>query len=199
MTAKLTESSRLKQARIIHNLTWEQLEEIDLCLEDVSGVKLVYLDGTLEFMTIGEEHENAKATMRVLLEAYLRAKGIRFYSRGGPTLGRKEQGARNEPDESFSIGTRSQYPDLVFEVTVTSGGIDRLEGYRRIGVAEVWYWEDAVLTIYQLQSQGYEKVKNTELVKDFPLDLFTRYITDHDQYDAVTEFLTAIQNINAQR
>lgn len=193
MTAQLTQSPKPRQARVVHNLTWEQLEEFDRSLEDVAGVKLAYLDGTLEIMTIGEEHENAKATMRVLLEAYLRAQGVRFYSRGGPTLGRKEQGARNEPDESFSIGTRSQYPDLVFEVTVTSGGIDRLEGYRRMGVAEVWYWEDGVLTIYRLRSQGYEQVKNTELLKDFPLSLFTRYITYHDQYDAVTEFLAAIQ------
>ena len=108
MTAQLTQSP--KPARVVHNVTWEQLEEFDCSLEDFAGVKLAYLDGTLEIMTIGEEHEDAKATMRVLLEAYLRAKDVRFYSRGGPTLGRKEQGARNEPDESFSIGTRSQYP-----------------------------------------------------------------------------------------
>ena len=193
MTAQLTQLPQPRQARVVHNLTWEQLEEFDRSLEDVAGVKLAYLDGTLELMTIGEEHEDAKATMRVLLEAYLRAKGVRFYSRGGPTLGRKEQGARNEPDESFSIGNRSEYPDLVFEVTVTNGGIDRLEGYRRMGVAEVWYWEDGVLTLYRLRSQGYEQIQNTELVKDFPIDLFTRYITYHDQYDAVTEFLEAIQ------
>lgn len=193
MTAQLRQSPKPKQARVVHNLTWEQLEEFDRSLEDFAGVKLAYLDGTLEIMTIGEEHEDAKATMRVLLEAYLRAKGVRFYSRGNPTLGRKEEGARNEPDESFSIGSRSQYPDLVFEVTVTSGGIDRLEGYRRMGVAEVWFWEDGVLAIYRLRSQGYEKVRNTELVKDFPLTLFTHYITYHDQYDAVTEFLAAIE------
>jgi Uma2 family endonuclease len=194
MTAQLTHSPSPKQARVVHNLTWEQLEEFDRSLEDFAGVKLGYLDGTLEIMTIGEEHENAKAIMRLLLEAYLRAKGIRFYSRGNPTLGRKEQGARNEPDESFSIDNRSQYPDLVFEVTVTYGGIDRLEGYRRMGVAEVWYWEDGVLTIYRLCNQSYEQVENTELVKDFPVDLFTRYIIYHDQYDAVTDFLKAIQD-----
>lgn len=134
MTAQLRQSPKPKQARVVHNLTWEQLEQFDRSLEDFAGVKLAYLDGTLEVMTIGEEHENAKATMRVLLEAYLRARGVRFYSRGNSTLGRKEEGARNEPDESFSIGSRSQYPDLVFEVTVTSGGIDRLEGYRRMGL-----------------------------------------------------------------
>lgn len=192
MTVRVLESPQPRQAKIVHNITWEQLEEIDRSLEDFAGLKLVYLDGTLEIMPIGEAHEEIKATMRMLLEAYLRAKGIRFYSRGGPTLGRKEQGARNEPDESFNIGSRKQYPDLVIEVTVTSGGVDRLEGYRRMGVAEVWFWEDGVLTIHHLDGEGYQQVQNTQLMENFPLESFTRYITYYDQYDAVTEFLAPI-------
>lgn len=192
MTTQVLRLPKPRKAKVIHNVSWEQLEEIDRSLEDFPGLKLIYLDGTLEIMTIGEEHEDAKATMRVLLEAYLRAQAIRFYSRGGPTLGRKEQGARNEPDECFNIGTRKQYPDLVFEVTVSSGGIDRLEGYRRMAVAEVWFWEDGVLSIYHLRDRGYKKAANTELIENFPLTLFTRYISYYDQYDAVTEFLKAI-------
>lgn len=179
-------------ANLVHNVTWEQLEEIDRSLENIGGIKLIYLDGTLEIRPTSEEHEDPKATMRLLLENYLRAKGIRFYSRGGPTLGRREQKVRNEPDESFNIGTRKPYPDLVFEIVVTSGGVDRLEGYRRLGVSEVWYWEDGVLTIYHLREDRYEQVPNTELIEDFPLALFTRYITYYDQYDAVDEFLSAI-------
>jgi Uma2 family endonuclease len=195
MTAPLIEASKPKPAKVIHSVSWEQLEEIDRTLEDVAGLKLVYLDGTLEIMPIGEEHENLKATMRMLLEAYLRAKRIRFYSRGGPTLGRKEQGARNEPDESFNIGSRKPYPDLVFEVTVTTDGVNRLEGYRRIEIPEVWFFEDGVLTIYQLRHGNYEKTQNTELLSDFPIALFTRYITYFDQYDAVDEFLRAIADL----
>lgn len=195
MTAQALKSKQPKQAKVIHNLTWEQLEEIDRSLEDFGGLKLVYLDGTLEIMPIGQEHEDAKSTMRILLEAYLRAMGIRFYSRGGPTLGQKEQGARNEPDESFNIGARKQFPDLVFEVTVTSGGVDRLEGYRRMGITEVWFWEDGVLTIYHLEEDRYQKINQTRLIENFPLDLFTRYITYHDQYDAVTEFLDVVRGL----
>jgi hypothetical protein len=81
----------------------------------------------------------------------------------------------------------------VFEVTVTSGGVDRLEGYRRMGVVEVWFWEDGALSIYHLHADGYQKIANTELLEGFPLKLFNRYITYHDQYDAVTEFLAATQ------
>jgi hypothetical protein len=60
-------------------------------------------------------------------------------------------------------------------------------------VAEVWFWEDGVLTIYCLRNHGYEKISNTELVAQFPIALFTRYITYDDQYDAVNEFLAAVE------
>ena len=84
MTAQLLQAPQPNDAKLIHNITWEQLEEIDRSLEGVAEIKLAYLDGTLEIMPIGEDHEEVKATMRVLLETYLRAKGIRFYSRGAP-------------------------------------------------------------------------------------------------------------------
>lgn len=116
MTVQLSQPPRPKAAKLVHQVSWEQLEEIDRSLEDFGGIKLVYLDGILELMPISEEHEDATATLRVLLEAYLRAKGIRFYSRGGPTLGRRELGARSEPDESYNLGTRKPYPDLVVAV-----------------------------------------------------------------------------------
>jgi hypothetical protein len=40
MTAQLTQLPQPRQARVVHNLTWEQLEEFDRSLEDVAGVKL---------------------------------------------------------------------------------------------------------------------------------------------------------------
>lgn len=189
MTGLIAKSKQPRIPKLIHNVTWEQLEEIDESLKDFPGLKLVYLDGLLELMPIGEDHENVKSTMGILLESYLRARQIRFYRRGGPTLGRKEEGARNEPDESYSIGTRRQYPDLVFEVIYTSGGVDRLEGYRRMGVQEVWFWEDGTIRIFSLGAEGYEEVDNTRLIKDFPLQSFLKYINYHDQFDAVDEFL----------
>ena len=137
MTTQVLQPSNSKPAKVVHNITWDQLEEIDRSLADFPGLKLIYLDGTLEIMPVSESHKDVRATMGILLENYLRARRIQFYSRGGPTLGQKEEGARNEPDESYSIGTRRQYPDLVLELVFTNGGVDRLEGYRRMGVKEV--------------------------------------------------------------
>ncbi len=196
MTGLIAQPKQLRTPKLVHNVTWEQLEEIDESLQDFPGLKLIYLDGLLEITPIGEDHETVKSTMGILLESYLRARRIRFYRRGGPTLGRKEDGARNEPDESYSIGTREQYPDLVFEVVFTSGGVDRLEGYRRMGVKEVWFWENGIITIFALEAEGYREVENTRLIQDFPLQSFLKYISYPDQFDAVDEFLN---EVNAQK
>lgn len=190
MTAQVF-SPRIREAQVFPQVGWPQFEAIERAFEAIPGVRLRYLDQTLEIMPISEEHEAFKATLRLLLEAYLRAQGIRFYARGGPSLGNAALGARSEPDESYNLGSRKPYPDLVLEVVITSGGLDKLEGYRRMGVAEVWFWEDGVLTLHGLRDDGsrYDRLNQSQLLPELPLDLFCRYVTYYDQFDAVDEFL----------
>lgn len=78
---------------------------------------------------------------------------------------------------SYNLETLKPYPDLVIEVVITSGGVDKLEGYRRMGVTEVWFWEDGVLEINRLRQTEYEKLTSSELLPALRLDLFCRYIT----------------------
>ena len=192
MTTQLVQPPKPKQAKVVHDLTWEQLEEIDRSLEDFSGVRLAYLDGTLEIMPISPEHEDFKSTIARLLETYLDEAGIRFYRRGGPSYGNKELGARNELDESYNLDAHKPFPDLVIEVVISSGGVNKLEGYRRMGVTEVWFWEDGVLQLHHRRAEGYERLNHSELLPGLPIDLLRRYITYHDQYDAVREFRQAL-------
>ncbi|MBW4620088.1 MAG: Uma2 family endonuclease [Cyanosarcina radialis HA8281-LM2] len=177
---------------ILPGISWSQLEAIDAALADVGGIRLFYLDGMLEIMTIGEGHEEAKSTIGLLLEAYMRQKDIRFYVKGRPTLGGREQNARKEPDESYNLQTKKSIPDLAIEVIFTSGGLDKLEFYKRLGVPEVWFWEDGVLAIYHL-SGDYRRVDRSVLLPELDLALLVRYITYHDQYDAITEFIKALR------
>ena len=173
-------------------MTWEQFEELDRSLESVAGVKLAYLDGIAEIMPISPEHEDFKSTLVRLLEAFMDEEEIRYYKRGGPSLGKRELGARNEPDESYNFGTPKPSLDLVIEVVKTSGGINKLEGYRRLGVKEVWFWEDGVLEFHELQSNGYQKVERSGLLA-LPIEAFCRYLTYFDQYEAVKEFKKLIR------
>jgi Uma2 family endonuclease len=175
-----------------YGISWSKLEAIEAAFENVAGVRFTYLDGILEIMTVSPEHEETKSTIGLLLEAYMRQKGIRFYVKGGPTLGSEEQNAKKEPDESYNLETKKAIPDLVIEVIFTSGGINKLELYQRIGVPEVWFWEDGLLKLYRLRDR-YEQIERSELLPDLDIALLSRYTLYADQYDAVTEFTKAIQ------
>jgi len=173
-------------------VSWSQFESLEAAFESVGSIKFAYLDGILEIMTISPEYEDTKSTIGILLEAYLREKGIRSYRRGGPTLGSEELGARKEPDESYNLLSKKAIPDLAIEVIFTSGGIDKLQLYKRLGIPEVWFWEDGVLSIYYLREE-YEKIDRSELLPELDIALLVRYVTYFDQYDAVTEFIKALR------
>ncbi|MEG4046162.1 Uma2 family endonuclease [Microcoleus sp. Pol17_C1] len=151
------------------------------------------MDGCLEIMgSFSEEHEESTNTLDQLLEMYMRTKDIRFYARGSTTIGMKELGARKEPDESYCLGTRKSVPDLAIEITVTSGGIDTLEIYRRVGVQEVWFWDDGVISVHCLRSTGYELVSKSELLPELDLRSIEFYSRMADQYDAVNAFMRSM-------
>lgn len=176
----------------LSNVTWETLEKLDVDLSG-TGARLTYLDGCLEIMApLSEAHEEPRNTLGQLLEIYMRMKNIRFYGRGSTTIGMKELGARKEPDESYCLGTRKSVPDLAIEVIVTSGGIDILEIYRRVGVREVWFWEDGIISVYCLRETGYELVSKSELLPELDLRSLEFYSRMADQYDAVNAFMKLI-------
>lgn len=171
----------------LYDIGWEKFEAIASLLEDYP-VRLTYLDGTLDIMTPSPDHEDYKSTIGILLEVYLRFRGIRFYARGGPTLGSREVGARGEPDESYNLDTKKEIPDIAIEVVITNSGVDKLEKYKRWGVPEVWFYQDKRLFIYHLHSAGYEQVSKSELLPELDLDLFVRCLNMSDQYDATIAF-----------
>lgn len=177
---------------LLNNISWEQLEQLDVTLAG-TGARLSYLDGILEIMSpLSDDHEDSKSTLSLLVEAYMRVKKIRFYKRGSATLGKKENNTRKEPDESYNLGTKKPIPDLVLEITVTSGGINKLEIYQRLGVAEVWFWEDGLLSAYALQADEYQQVNQSKLLPDLDLEILAQYSRMSDQFDAVNEYTELI-------
>lgn len=179
----------------LYDISWEKFEAIATLLEE-SKARLTYLDGTLEIMTPSPEHEEYKTTIGLLLEIYLRFIGVRFYGRGGYTLGSREVGVRGEPDESYNLVTKKEIPDIAIEVVLTSNGVDKLEKYRRWGVPEVWFYRSRELFIYHLRPDGYEQLARSELLPDLDLDLFVDCLNIPDQYDATLAFAHALQQQN---
>jgi Uma2 family endonuclease len=194
MVVSASETILRSSSALLSDVTWETLEKLD---EDMAGTgaRLTYLDGLLEIMApLSDNRETPKKTCAQLIEAYLRVKRIRFYASGSATLGMKALAARKEPDESYCLVDRKSIPDLAIEITVTSGGIDVLEIYRRIGVREIWFWENGAIAVYVLRSTGYELVRQSELLPDLDLRSLEFHSRMADQYDAVNAFITTLQN-----
>ncbi|MEO8890493.1 MAG: Uma2 family endonuclease [Coleofasciculaceae cyanobacterium] len=181
-----------EQRIILYGVSWQQYETLRQTLDDVSGTRITYLNGTLEIMTPSPEHEDSKATIGDLLTIYLRYKQIRFYHRGSPTIKNQETARGKEPDDSFNLGTKKASPDIAIEVIVSSGGLDILSVYQGLGVPEVWLLQNNQLSIYHLRPQGYEQISQSELLPELDIALLVKYLNYPDQYDAIIEFRNAI-------
>jgi Uma2 family endonuclease len=174
-------------------VTWEQFELLEVAFAGIGGVRFIYLDGVLEIITPSADREDYKSTIGLLLETYMRKTGLRFYARGSATLGNKSLGGQKEPDESYNFEVKKPIPDLVVEVIITSGSISLLQLYQRLGVPEVWLWQDGVLDIYYLEVTGYRLIDRSRFLPELDLGILSKYINYHDQYDAVTEFINELK------
>ena len=178
----------------LYDVSWERFLTIEAAFDGFSGVRFVYLDGILDIMApLSDEHEVSKRTINLLLEAYLQEKKIRFYARGSATLGSKRLGARKEPDDAYNLGSKKPAPDIAIEVVVTSGGVEVLEVYKRLGVPEVWFWQDNQMVVFCLGEGGYVRCEKSGLLPDLDLVLLSKYVNFEDQFDAVNEFRSVIR------
>ena len=174
------------------NYTWEQFEAIELLIADAPGLRITYLDGCVEFMTLGEEHEQIKSMLAIFIALYLFEKGIKFIPVGSATRRDKSKNVSFEPDESYYLGEKKAHPDLAIEVTITSGGIDKLEKYKRLKIAEVWFWENNQLVLYRLREDNYEQISRSEFLPDLDIALLVRCVQMSDILAARNEFINAM-------
>ncbi|HLO86593.1 MAG TPA: Uma2 family endonuclease [Nostocaceae cyanobacterium] len=191
----LDKSTKLPEQRFLlpGYYTWEELEKIEALTADASGLRITYLDGCIEFMTLGEQHETIKSVIAILLALYFFEKGINFIPVGSATRRAKEKKASFEPDESYYVGEKKENPDLAIEVNITSGSIDKLEKYKRFNITEVWFWENNQLSLYRLKNDDYVQIAQSELLPGLDINLLVRCVLMPSIIEARTEFLKQIQ------
>lgn len=185
---------------LFKGLTWREFKVIEQLL-DQPGYRISFLDGTLEIQQMpGELHETVKKRIAALLELYLLMAGFDFKPTGSMTLENEASNVKREADESYKLTPNSQRPDLAIEIVFSSGGIDKLEAYKRLKISEVWFWEDGVLELYHLRNSDqdsnneafYEKISVSEAVAGIDLDLFCRCILIDNHVEAIKTFQRAL-------
>lgn len=177
-----------KGRRMISGVTWDQYEALLEDFEDRPGYRIAFLDGMLEIMSPSRRHEISSENIGRLLEVYFEEMRIRFWGLGSTTFRRAERAGGAEADKSYNLGTEKEFPDLVIEVIVTSGGVDKLEIYRRLGVTEVWLFQDDSFALYGLRDEAYEQISASELLPDLDLALLVDYATRSDPLEVLIEY-----------
>ena len=121
-------------------------------------------------VTVGERHESVGRYLLLFVAAYGRVRRLRMKPVGATTW-RRIGGGGAEGDESFYVSRFDEAvsrdgnvpdldggdapPDLLIEVDVANPGVDKLPIYERIGIPEVWVWEDETIVVRRLARDGY--------------------------------------------
>jgi Uma2 family endonuclease len=192
-----------EERRTLSNVSWAQDEALLADLGDASHYRVSYLDGVLEIVSPSRRHEVEKSRIGNLLAIYFLDTDTEYFPTGSTTFRQQEGQAGTEPDESYCIGTDKAFPDLAIEVVVTSGGINRLELYRRLGVREVWFWQNNQFSICHLreaepvqftQTFGYEAINHSEVLPDLDMDLLAASVRNPNPLAAAKEFRQGVRN-----
>ncbi len=161
-----------------------------------SRPRMAYLDGALQLMSPSTDHERIRRALGHFVFAYCESKRIDCTPTGSWTHSDESEEAGLEPDESFLFGddpAGRPHADLAIEVIWTSGGLEKLEIYRRLRVPEVWFWEDDAISVHVLGAEGYVRAERSTCLPDLDLALVCRLVPVQPLSAAVQQLREALR------
>ena len=183
----LAQSDQLVSIR----LGWAGFELIQRARGESRSPRITYLDGVLELLAPSKSHEGIKSRIGRLLEMWAALEGIAVSPFGSTTLKKRRGKAVAEPDECYVVGRSdmASVPDIAIEVNWSRSGIDKLEVYERLGVPEVWLWENDRIGVFALKANRYAKRKKSAYLPTLDLEWLARFVADPDHTRAVANLL----------
>ena len=162
---------------LIGYANWENYLRLDKALES-TGHRVRFFKGRIEVMSISKKHEFIKIAISHLIAAYCLWADIDFQGFGSATQ-REEGKAGGEPDESYTFGLEvPDKPELIVEVGLTSGGIDKVELWRELGAKEVWVWQNERLQGFaRAADDTFESITHSRLLAGLDLALIEAFAT----------------------
>lgn len=178
---------------VMYGIGWDGFETLLALRGDHAGPRMAYLDGAVELMSPSNNHEWIKSSIGRLVEVYFAELGITYNCFGSWLLKRRADEAGLEPDECYCFGPDwKDRPDLAIEVVWTSGGINKLEIYRRLRVQEVWFWIDGTIRVHVLGDRGYETRETSTCMPQIDLALLCRCMDVRGTSDALLMLRTEL-------
>jgi Uma2 family endonuclease len=191
-----TEPQENEPRFVLQDVPWWTYVALRDALDDHAGLKLTYLEGTLELMSPSLLHEDAKTIIARLLEAWATETRVDLRGFGSTTFRREARRRGLEPDECYKLGKLQEdaVPDIAIEVVVTSGTVDKMAVYAGLGVAEVWIWRPnaASIAVNRLVDGAYQRRDRSEVLPALDLAELARFVQPGENQ---TELVRAYQAV----
>jgi Uma2 family endonuclease len=195
-----------EQRVILHDVGWATYEELLADLANQSAVRLAYCQGTLEIMSPSTEHEIYNRIIALLIDIWAEEIGVDIKRLGSSIFKRADIQRGFEADSCFYIQNFDRVkgkfhinlandpaPDLVLEIDVTSGSLNKFPIYAQVGVPEIWRYDGQALRIYKLSGPDYVR---SEQSLAFPL-MTSHIITDLIERTKNLDGLELVRSIRA--
>ncbi len=179
----------------LHGVPWADYERLLDLRGEHAVPRYTYFEGELEIMSPSRPHESIKSCIGRLVEVWCLERGVEFSTVGSWTIKNEATKSGLEPDESYVFGNpaHASVPHLAIEVVWTSGGLDKLQAYERLGVSEVWFWARGRIQIHVLEPGGYVTVEQSRVLPGVNLRELERYIEAPTTSQAIREYRAALR------
>lgn len=177
---------------VLENVSWQAFEKLLLDLGETRAARVTYDRGMLEIMAPLPRHEYYKEAVGILVQDLADELDLDYETLGSTTWKRQDVLGGVEADNCFYFQNEPLIrgkldidlahdppPDLVLEIDITSKSLDRMAIYARLGIPEVWRYDNGILKIYQLQEQQYLETDTSLAFPMFPVQQIIPFIDQH--------------------
>lgn len=181
---------RPSQRVLLNGISWEKFEILLKTIEGDNGARLAYDNGQLEIMNPSPEHEHYKEVIGDAVKDIADELAIDYESYGSTTWRKQAVMAGVEPDNCFyfqnekvvrgrtdiDIAGGDPPPDLALEIDLTSKSLNRFPIYARLGVPEIWCYDNGALRIYHLKDGSYTESATSLALPNLPIQAIPQLI-----------------------
>ena len=165
---------------LLNPVSWNTFNCLLEELGEQRGQRLAYDGGMLEIMSPLGIHENNNRFIESLIFVITDELGLNLKKFGSLTLRMDKTQQGVEPDSCYYLDHEPQVrgkqhidlavdppPDLVLEIDITSGSLDKFPIYSNLGVPEIWRYNGDRLRVFILSPES-GQYQSVEVSPTFP-------------------------------
>lgn len=190
MTTILTKPMAENIVSLTH-VSWDTFSRLLEELGDQRNQRLSYYLGNVEIMSPLGEHENNNRFIDDLIRGIADELNLNLKKFGSLTLRSNQEKQAVEPDSCYYINneplvrnkqhidlTIDPPPDLVLEIDITSGSLNKLPIYATLKVPEIWRYNGKKLTVFCFNSKtnNYQQLIKSKIFTWLDLDMIPALI-----------------------